>query len=276
MAAVFLLSGVLSPGTMTFDHFADVLQVASFLGVAALGQAAVILGGGIDLSIGGVITLSNIVAPAVMNGDPGRIVPVTLFCLLLGALVGLVNGLLVTRVHITPLIATLSMNSILFGAALVYTRGAPRGAVPPGFVAFGQTSFLGIPAVTWVWWLCVAIFALLLGRSTFGRRVYAVGANRLASWMTGVNVQQVSLATYVLSGVAGAIAGLLLTAYIGLPSLGIGAGAGPGSRPGRVGPGDGGHQPVQEAGPLPHRVCQRLLGEHVAHRNAPVPAVRGV
>src|SRR5690606_13869042 len=79
VAALFLLSGVLSPGTMTFDHFADVLQVASFLGVAALGQTAVILGGGIDLSIGGVITLSNIVAPAVMNGDPGRIVPVTLF-----------------------------------------------------------------------------------------------------------------------------------------------------------------------------------------------------
>lgn len=220
--AILCVTGLLSPETISWNHFANVLQVASFVGMAALGQTAVILTGGLDLSVGGVITLVNIVAATMMNGEPGTALYAVLFSLLLGTLIGVANGLFVTRLNITPLIATLGMNSILFGAALVYTRGAPRGSMAPGFTAFGQAKFLSVPALAWVWLLTAVLLAVAFTHTPYGRRLYASGANPRAAWMTGVPVDRIKVIAYGLCGLTAAATGLLLSAYIGLPSLGIG------------------------------------------------------
>jgi ribose/xylose/arabinose/galactoside ABC-type transport system permease subunit len=200
----------------------NVLQVAAFLGLVATGQTFALLVGGIDLSVGGVVTLTNIVSTSVMLGENGNILPAVAVCLALGIVVGAVNGALVAYLRVAPLIATLAMNSMLFGAALVYTGGAPHGSIAGGFKWPGQGSLFGLPASTLCWLAVGLAVAFALRRTTFGRWIYAVGANPQAARLMGVPVAATLIGAYVASSVLAVCGGLLITSYIGNPSLGIG------------------------------------------------------
>ncbi|MDQ0475176.1 ABC transporter permease [Labrys wisconsinensis] len=224
-AAVLLLYAIaaaVSPAMLKPDQVLNILQVTAFLGLAATGQTIALLVGGIDLSIAGVVTTTNIVATSLMLGQNGNIPAALACCLALGIAVGLVNGVLVAVLRVAPIIATLAINSILFGAALVYTGGAPRGASAPGFNAVGQGSVLGLPASALCWIAVALAVAFVLRRTTFGRWLYAVGANETAARLMGVPTRAVLVAAYTLSAVLAVLAGLLVTAYVGNPSLGIG------------------------------------------------------
>lgn len=200
----------------------NVLQVAAFLGVIATGQTLALLVGGIDLSVAGVVTMANIVSTSVMAGDNRTVLSGITVCLVLAAGVGLINGLMVTVIRVTPLVATLGMNSILFGLALVYTRGAPHGGISPNFAVFGQGHLMGLPVSTLCWLVIALIIAWVSRRTVFGRQLYAVGANPLAARLIGIPVRKIVISAYVLSSVMAVLGGLLLTSYIGSPSLGIG------------------------------------------------------
>jgi ribose/xylose/arabinose/galactoside ABC-type transport system permease subunit len=192
------------------------------LGIAGIGQTLVILTGGLDLSVGSTITLIDVMAPQMIAGKEDRILETVLLCLAVGLLIGLANGLLVTRVGITPFVATLGMNSIVLGAALVYSRGAPLGSLPASFRFWG-TGFLGpVPASTIIWAVLALISIVVMGRTVFGRHVYATGANSVAARLSGVKTQRVILSCYVVSGLTAAIAGLVLAAYIGVGTLTLG------------------------------------------------------
>lgn len=219
---LYIVSGLVSPAMYQTSQVMNILQVAAFLGVIALGQTMVILVGGIDLSQAGTITLVNIVATSLMLGQSENIAIALIACLALALVIGLLNGLLVIIVGITPLVATLGMNSILFGAALVYTGGAPRGDVAPAFEVLGTGDVFGLPAPALIWLVvAVALFALTR-MSVFGRWLYATGANPNAAALMGVPVERVTVGAYVFSSVLAAFGGMLLTAYVGSPSLGIG------------------------------------------------------
>ena len=125
VVVLYFASGLVSPGMLQVAQVLNTLQVSAFLGVIATGQTLALLVGGIDLSVAGVVTMSNIVSTSVMLGRQDRMVSGIVICLLIAATVGLVNGWMITVLRVTPLVATLGMNSILFGAALVYTGGAP-------------------------------------------------------------------------------------------------------------------------------------------------------
>jgi ribose/xylose/arabinose/galactoside ABC-type transport system permease subunit len=219
---LYLVSGLISPGMFQISQALNILQIAAFLGIVAIGQTLALLAGGIDLSVAGVVTMSNIVATSVMVGRADTLVPGLAICLLLAGAVGFINGLLITLGHVTPLVATLGMNSILFGAALVYTGGAPHGSISPEFAVCGQGHIFGLPVST-VFWLAIGLVMVWITRqTTFGRRLYAVGANPIAARLMGVPVNRMLIFTYVLSSVLASLGGLLLTSYIGSPSLGIG------------------------------------------------------
>ncbi len=222
VALLYFVSGLISPGMFQFSQAINICQVAAFLGVVATGQTIALLTGGIDLSVAGVVTMANIVSTSLMGGRPGYILAAVTVCLLLAAIVGLVNGLIITIARVTPLVATLGMNSILFGAALVYTGGAPHGGISPDFAVFGQGHFGVFPISTICWVSIVLAVAFLTRRTIFGRELYAVGANAIAARVMGVPVNQVIIGAYVLSAVMAVLGGLLLTSYIGSPSLGIG------------------------------------------------------
>lgn len=222
VASLYFASGLISPGMFQVSQAINIFQVAAFLGVVATGQTIALLTGGIDLSVAGVVTMANIVSTSVMSGRPGNMLTAVMVCLLLAAAVGLINGLIITIARVTPLVATLGMNSILFGAALVYTGGAPHGGISPDFAVFGQGHFGPLPVSSICWLSIVLAVAFLTRRTIFGRELYAVGANATAARMMGVAVNQIVIAAYVLSAIMAVLGGLLLTSYIGSPSLGIG------------------------------------------------------
>ena len=219
---LYALTGLISPAMFHLGQILNILQVASFLGVIATGQTLALLTGGIDLSQAGVVTLVNIVAAEVMDGKAALVPEAVLVCAALALAIGLANGLIVTRLGVTPLIATLGMNAILFGAALVYTGGAPHGAIAVGFQRIGSGGVLGFPAATLVWLTVAAGVAWASRATVYGRALYAVGANPRAARLMGVPVERTVTLAYGGSALLAGIGGLLLTAYIGAPSLGIG------------------------------------------------------
>ena len=220
--ALYVLSGVLSPAMFQPSQILNILQIAAFVGVIACGQTLVLLIGGIDLSQAGTVTLLNIVATALMLGSDANIAVTMLVCLGLALAIGLGNALLIVVLGVTPLIATLSTNSILFGAALIYTGGAPHGAAAPSFNWLGQGNISGIPVSTICWVIVALILAWLTRRTVYGRWLYATGANPAAARLMGVPTRSIQASAYVVSALAATLGSLLLTAYIGSPSLGIG------------------------------------------------------
>lgn len=219
---LYLVSAVISPAMLQVSHVLNMLQVASFVGVIACGQTIVLLVGGIDLSQAGTVTLVNIVSTSLMMGSNDHIAPALSICVLLALGIGLGNAVLIVLLRVTPLIATLSTNSILFGAALVYTRGAPHGSAAPAFNWIGQGNVHGFPASTLFWILIAVVLAWLTKATVYGRWIMATGANPIAAGMMGVPVRAVQASAYVMSALTAMLGSLLLTAYVGTPSLGIG------------------------------------------------------
>jgi ribose transport system permease protein len=223
VVVMYVVFGIVQPGMFKASHVMNILQVAAFLGTVTLGQTMALLAGCFDLSVSGVVSLTNITLCIFMNGQPERTAEAVLISLALALGVGLINGALVAVVRITPLIVTLAMNSILFGGALVFTGGAIRGRVTEEFAQLGQGYVLGFP-VSAVCWLALAVLMAWLTRKTvFGRHLYAVGANPRAAYVMGVRVNRMVIAAYLLSAAMAWSCGVLLTAYINNPSLGIGA-----------------------------------------------------
>lgn len=219
---LYLAAGVISPAMFQIHQVLNILQVAAFLGAVAAGQTIALLVAGIDLSQAGMVTLTNILSTSVMMGQADRIVEAVAVCLFVAVVVGAVNGLFVAALGVTPLIVTLGMNSVLYGAALIYTGGAPRGAAPQAFQVLGSGSLSGVPISMLIWIALALALDWLTRRTVVGRWLYAVGANPRAAELMGVPVGGVLILAYVISAVMAGVGGLLITAYIGAPSLGIG------------------------------------------------------
>jgi ribose transport system permease protein len=225
IVALLILGEAISPGFASPQQILRLLIVAALLGIVAAGQNLVILGGreGIDLSVGGVASLSAIVAGNVMNGADAGIPLAVLACVATGALFGLANGLGVTLLRIPPLVMTLGMLGVLQGLLVVIRQGIPSGRAAPALSEFVTRSFLlGLPGIIWLWLLIGIVMALLLTRTVFGHRIYAIGSNEQAAYMAGVPVKGVRIALFMLSGVFAAIAGLCLLGYSGLSFANVG------------------------------------------------------
>lgn len=199
----------------------ETLKSATFVGMAAAGQFFVVVGGGIDLSIGAVATISAMTAAVMMNGNDQAIPVAVLASLGIGLGVGLVNGLLVNVLAIAPFIATFGTYFILQGVAYTYSVN-PVGQAAPSFYALYTDTWAGLPALL----LIVGTFWLLcwyVARQTaFGKHLYAVGGDREAARLAGVRTMRVSIASYVVCSMIGAAAGLLQLTQsgVGAPDLG--------------------------------------------------------
>lgn len=197
------------------NHLVVLLVFGSFLAILGLGQGAVIMAGGLDLSVAWTITFPAIVLTAYANGSDAAAAWAVPLALLIGALVGLVNGLLVVGFRLSPIIATLATGSILEGSALVFSNGAPNGATPPALIWFASGRLVGIPPLVWFLLLFVIASTTLLDRSVFGRRLRAVGQNEWIARLSGVRTGVVRVAAYVLSGFCAALVGVLLAGFTG-------------------------------------------------------------
>ncbi|GAA2845850.1 monosaccharide ABC transporter membrane protein (CUT2 family) [Aminobacter aminovorans] len=225
IAALLLLGEALSPGFASGQQILRLLIVAALLGIVAAGQNLVILGGreGIDLSVGGVVSLSAIIGGNLMNGTDAGIAPAILGCIAAGAVIGLFNGLGVTLLRIPPLVMTLGMLGVLQGLLVVIRNGIPSGRAAPGLSQFVTQPFLlGLPGIIWLWVAIGLLMAFMLGRTVFGHRIYAIGSNEQAAFMAGVPVKRTRIALFMLSGAFAAVAGMCLIGYSGSSFANVG------------------------------------------------------
>jgi ribose/xylose/arabinose/galactoside ABC-type transport system permease subunit len=183
----------------------------------------VIISGGIDLSVGSTVALAGVIAATFAHpGEFPLIVPVIL-SLLVGGAVGLVNGFGVAYGNIPPFIVTLGTMTIVRGVALIAANGQPVFNVTKAFENISGGFFLNvIPHLVVFFVIITVIFAFILTRTVFGRRVYAIGGNETAAKVSGINVKQIKVAVYTLTGVLAGLAGLLLASRIisGNPTAG--------------------------------------------------------
>ncbi|WP_157020207.1 ABC transporter permease [Mesorhizobium xinjiangense] len=225
IAALLLLGETLSPGFASGQQILRLLIVAALLGIVAAGQNLVILGGreGIDLSVGGVVSLSAIIAGNLMDGSNAGIPVAILGCIAAGAFFGLANGLGVTLLRIPPLVMTLGMLGVLQGLLVVIRQGIPSGKAAPGLSEFvTQPVLFGLPGIIWLWIAIGLFMAFLLKRTVFGQRIYAIGSNEHSAFMAGVPVGVIRVSLFVLSGVFAAIAGICLLGYSGSSFANVG------------------------------------------------------
>jgi len=207
---------VYAPQFLSLPNLINIALSIAITGILAVGMTAVILTGGIDLSVGSVAALAGIVAAmTAASGAPGALVLAVLAALGVGLAVGAFNGLMVARFRVPPFVTTLAMLTICRGLAFVITEGRSISDLPPGFGLFGRELFLRVPVPVWLMLLVFAAGWFVLKRMTFGRYVYAVGGNREAAFLAGVNIKGVTMLVYVLNGLLVGLAGLVLASRLG-------------------------------------------------------------
>ena len=212
-----------SPEFLTGNNLANLARQVAIFGILAIGQLVVILTGGIDLSVGSILGLAGAVtAQLLVSGVP--IIPAILIGVVVGGVLGIANGVLVTRFKLPPFIATLGMLGIARGIVLVITDANTIQGLPDGFQTVANGTVLGIPNLLIIFAIITAIAWFVLNRTVFGRYVYAVGSNPEAARLAGVPVAMVTTAVYVISGVLAAVGGVLLTSRLGagVPTAGTG------------------------------------------------------
>ena len=214
LAATMIAMAAVNWSSFTFGTYLVTLLVfGAFLAILGLGQGAVIIAGGLDLSVAWAITFPAIVVTTYANGSDAAAVWAIPLALALGAAIGLVNGLLVIGFRLSPIIATLAVGSVLEGVALVFSGGAPTGAAPPVLVALVNGRVAGLPPIGWFLFAFVVVATLVLNFSAFGRRLRATGSSEWAARLSGVRTSNVVVLAYVLSGFCAALVGLLLAGF---------------------------------------------------------------
>ncbi|BBF87992.1 ribose ABC transport system, permease protein RbsC [Aquitalea magnusonii] len=206
---------VLSPDFLTVANLLNVMRQVSINALIAFGMTLVILLGGIDLSVGSILALSSVgIATLIQSGvDP---LLATLLGVIGGGVMGLLNGLVVSKGKVAPFIATLASMTILRGLALVVSGGSPiTGFNSDLFSMLGGGYVAGLIPIPVVWMLIMfGLFAFLLKKTVFGRHVYATGGNEEAARLSGVKVDQIKLWVYTISGAMSAMAGVVLTSRL--------------------------------------------------------------
>jgi ribose transport system permease protein len=218
LATQFVLGNVFS----NWNYWNSLLVLSAFLAILALGQGAVILTGGLDLSVPWMIGLSGILAAGMVHGSDAALFYAIPFVLLVAAFAGFLNGFGVVVLGLSPIVVTLAANGILQGIALLYSNGTPAGFASPWLRWFMTGHVFHITPVILFLALFVAGGVLLLGRTPFGRRVYAIGNSLDAARLSGVRTGRVIIAVYMLSALCSAVVGILLTGFSGQASLGMG------------------------------------------------------
>jgi ribose transport system permease protein len=224
LGVLVLVSTVISPSFLSTTNLLNILRQAAPLMIVALGQTLVILVGGIDVSVGALIAMTTVIGGSVMQDSNAMIVPTVLVVLGVGALVGLVHYLFIVRFRTDALVTTLGTMLIIRGLNLIYTGGAPRSNVTDLFRKFSHGRILGVPVIVIVALLIAAALSYGLRRSTFGRRVYAVGSNRDAARLSGIRTRLVEGRAYVVCSLLAVVSGLALLARIGTGDTAAGAG----------------------------------------------------
>ena len=184
---LLIIAGILSPRLLDPKHLLFILRIASILGIMSIGQTLLIISRGLDLSVGASATLITVLICATSMGESSLTFRAIIIALAVGVLVGAFNGLLVVQFHISPLVGSLGVMSLLTGITYLYTRGFARGSAPELISYIGHGQIFGfIPVSVIIWFVVAVIVFFILKKTSFGRHIFASGSNPKAALMAGI------------------------------------------------------------------------------------------
>lgn len=222
VALVWLVASLTLRGFGAYGHLRYLLELAAVIGIVAAGQTLVILMGGIDLSVGAVVTVTAILLPLISPAaDPTGLVGIVL-ALALATGIGLLNGAGAAYLRVPPIIMTLAMATFLQGLLVIVAGGSAVTVSNPAVILLGQARPLGIPAGILLWIVVSVVVLLIIHRMPLGARFLALGANPLAARLSGVSVARNTLLLYALSGFFAGLAGILVLGMNRQGYVGIG------------------------------------------------------
>lgn len=224
MAVMCIVMYIISPPFRTASNLLSVAKNFSAYAIAGIGVTLVIITGGIDLSIGSIFGFSGVIATMGMVNFNLPVFPAVLLGLIVGTLLGLINGLFIVKMHLPPFIATLGMLSIARSMCYIITEGYPVVGVLPGFLFLGQGSILKVPTPIWLMAIIAIIFSIFLNKTITGRRIYALGGNEEATKISGINTDRLKIMVYAVGGCMYAFAGIITASKLGIgqPTAGNG------------------------------------------------------
>ncbi|MCU1570166.1 MAG: transporter permease [Naasia sp.] len=223
VVVLYAVAASISPAFGRPENLAEILRQSIALGVVTIGQVYVLLGGGIDMSVGMTARVVGLGVAVTMGATTIPPILVIVLGLAVGAAIGLLNGVLITRIGATPFIVTLGMLGVLSGVALAITDG-PTDVVPDFFFTMYDAAIGPVPIAVLVFLLIWAAAWFVLNRTTYGRNVYAVGGSADVARLSAINVHRTRTLTYVISGVCAAAAGIFLLSRSGVGDPGLGQG----------------------------------------------------
>lgn len=214
----------LSPYFLTSRNFFNILNQVSIIGIVAIGATVILLGGGIDLTPGSVVAVAGVCAAHFAHPDEYGLAVSFAVAVVIGLAFGLVNGFIVAKGGVVPFIVTLGVMTAGRGVALLACDGYQVGNLSKEFIEVASGRTLGIPNLIIHFALVFAVFHFLMHFTRFGRHVYAVGGNETAAHASGVNVDFIKIAIYIIGAVLAAVGGLLLASRtaVGSPIAGLG------------------------------------------------------
>ena len=219
LALLVAVASVLSPYFFSINNFLNILNQSSVVGITAVGVTLVMITGAVDLSVGSVISLSADICATVMNGNDARIVLAVTLAIGAGAAVGFVNGILVAKRNLPSFILTLGTAAAVQGLGLLYTGGTASGVIAPWFQSMiGGRPWGHIPGVVPIFVAVAACGLLIQNTTAFGSRLYLVGSNIRAAYLSGIAVDRVLIVAFTLSGAAAGVAGVVLLGRVGVSS----------------------------------------------------------
>lgn len=224
LLGVILYFGASNEGFLTLPNLRTIMIAAAPFALITLGQTLVILTGGIDLSVGSIIALSAMTGSYIVVNNPTRMWEAVAAAVFVGLLAGLINGIVVGILNVTPFVATLGMLTIASGLAYAIGQGAPINGLGENWGTIANSKFLGFQTPVYVMVAGFIIFGIVMKKTSFGLRIYAVGGNRSAAEVAGVNPRLILIAVYCISGTLASISGVILSSRVisGPPALGAG------------------------------------------------------
>ena len=219
------VAALLSDAFLRPNYLLNILRQTAPVGIAAIGVTLVMIAGGVDLSVGAVISLTAVVSAVLMEGDAANVPYAVVVTLLVGTAIGLANGVLIAFNRVSPFILTLGMAIVIYGITQIYSGGTARGVVAPGFREVFNARIGGLVPVLALAFALVAVLGIFVQRATrFGRSLYLIGSNAAAARLAGLPIARVTVAAYAISGFCAALGGMALLARSGVSSTFAGRG----------------------------------------------------
>ena len=215
LAGLIIAAALLSDTFLRYRNIENLLRQSAALGLISIGQTFTILTAGIDLSVGSVVSLTSCLTSGIIDGNNANILTAMALVFGLSLLIGFMNGFIITKTGVHPLIVTLGMMSVVQGGLLLYTK-EPTGSIPESmdFIAWGK--FLGIPFPAFILLAVGFICIVILRKTVFGRYVYATGGDENVSRLSGIKTDGVKIIVYMICSLTAAMTGVFLASRMGM------------------------------------------------------------